>query len=72
MDSNEKFWCVVWSLVSLTIISIAVIVSLYNYGIQIKAFELGFQKETIIGTDYTEYQKVSQHLSHVGEVVTGS
>lgn len=58
MDSNEKFWCVIWSLASLTVISLGIIIGLYNYEIQIKAFELGFQKETILGTSNTEYQKV--------------
>jgi len=58
MDSSDKFWLVVWSLVVAAIVAIAVIVGYTTYRINVAAFEHGYEAAQKVGSTCTSWQKV--------------
>lgn len=57
MSSDEKFWILLWSIIGVTLISVAVIATNYHYKIKSKMVSVGYEQVTIIGSDRLVWQK---------------
>lgn len=60
MDSAEKFWLGVWSIVAITLISVLAQCFMYNYAVEKLAFENGYQKVMGVGSNIPLYHKVAE------------
>jgi len=58
MCEEDRFWIRIWGIVASTLISIAIVASLYSYYTKVRMAELNFEEVTIQGADSTVYQKI--------------
>ena len=56
--SENSFWINIWTIFCVTAITLVSIAALHNYTVKAKAFENGYQLETIAGHDLPVWRKV--------------
>lgn len=60
MSGEERLWVTGWRCLAVVICVITLTVAFYNYFVNVAAFGSGYERGTLLGSEYTEWQKVAQ------------
>jgi len=58
MEDERKFWITFWMLVTILLVTLILSIPIYCYNLNKLAFTNGYERVTIIGSDYTVWHKV--------------